>query len=324
MNRVTTEMDSDTRSAETSPRGGCRGLFSSNRVLGLALLASLGGVTVWNVTRSDALTAAEKAYQRGNDAKALGLALDHLNRRPWSRAANLVAARALWRLQDGTRAEPYAMRAGPLERDDQHRRGSALRMTGRLDQAAAVYQSIESKWPDDTEAVRELAVIRKAQGRDAEALELAHRLTQADDAETQVIGFTLLGTFSSDLREFDRVVSSYDNVLKRDPQLRWVPVPRKQFWIEYARALLETGQSDRANRSWRGPGRKSARIQPYKACSINHAVHPLPGRSPCRIESAPPPFGRGNRSVRLEPPPDRPVSDRLTTFDKGPQPEPTL
>jgi hypothetical protein len=77
-------------------------------VLGLVLLVSLAGVTAWNLTRSDALDAAERAYERGNDARALSLARDHLNRRPWSRAASQVADRALRRLQDKFRANPNA------------------------------------------------------------------------------------------------------------------------------------------------------------------------------------------------------------------------
>lgn len=135
-----------------------------SRLLGLSVLAGLGAVTVWNVTRSDALAAAEQAYERGNDVKALGLALDHLDRRPWSRAANLVAARALWRLHDVARAAPYAARAGPLGQDDRHQLAAALVQAGRLEEAAATYQSIASQWPDDTEAVSQLAVIRRTQG----------------------------------------------------------------------------------------------------------------------------------------------------------------
>jgi tetratricopeptide (TPR) repeat protein len=246
MNRLTTGMSSDTRSVGPTREGTRRGAFPRNRLLGFTLLAGLGAVTVWNVTRSDALTMAEQAYERGNDVKALGLALDHLNRRPWSQAANLVAARALWRLHDVARATPYASRAGPLGQDDRHRLGAALVLAGRHEEAASTYQSIASQWPDDMDAVRQLAVIRRTQGRRPAAMKLALQLAQSEDMETQVIGFTLVGTISSDTRDFDRTVSSYENVIKLDPELRWVPVPRKQFWAEYARALLETGQSNRA------------------------------------------------------------------------------
>jgi len=63
-------------------------------------------LTAWNVTRSDALDRAEHAYNRVDLPGCLGLALDHLDRRPWSREAARLAALCLSRLDFADRAAP--------------------------------------------------------------------------------------------------------------------------------------------------------------------------------------------------------------------------
>src|SRR5262245_64743 len=78
------------------------------------LLVSLLALTVWNVTRSEALADAHRSYVRGDLAACLGRALDHLARRPWSREASLLAGRCLSRLDYPDAAEPYYQRAGEL------------------------------------------------------------------------------------------------------------------------------------------------------------------------------------------------------------------
>src|SRR5581483_8054984 len=78
------------------------------------MLAGLGGLTGWNLTRSSALDEARRAYARVDLYAALQHALDHLDRQPWSREAALVAANCLSRLDYSDQAEAYYQRAGRL------------------------------------------------------------------------------------------------------------------------------------------------------------------------------------------------------------------
>ncbi len=77
-----------------------------------ALLLGLSALTAWNVTRSEALEDARRADARGDHVHALQAALDYLDRRPWSRAAALIAARSFSLLDRPDAAEPYYQRAG--------------------------------------------------------------------------------------------------------------------------------------------------------------------------------------------------------------------
>ena len=59
----------------------------------LILLTGLLALTAWNVTRSEALGQAPGLW-RGELTTCLRYSLDHLERRPWSREAALLAAPA--------------------------------------------------------------------------------------------------------------------------------------------------------------------------------------------------------------------------------------
>src|SRR5262249_60168161 len=85
----------------------------------VSILIALSVGTAWNVTRSEALAEAERAYARVELVDCLQHALDHLERRPWSRDAALLAARCLSRLDYADQAEPYYRRAGRLSLNDQ-------------------------------------------------------------------------------------------------------------------------------------------------------------------------------------------------------------
>ena len=76
----------------------------------LILLTGLLALTAWNVTRSEALGQARRSM-RGELTTCLRYSLDHLERRPWSREAALLAARCLSRLDFADAAEPYYKRA---------------------------------------------------------------------------------------------------------------------------------------------------------------------------------------------------------------------
>src|ERR1700729_2568757 len=90
------------------------------------VLIGLSILTGWNLTRSDAIADARRSYTRADLVPCLEHALDHLERRPWSREAALLAGRCLSRLDYAEEAEPYYGRAGQLDLSDSHIRALGL------------------------------------------------------------------------------------------------------------------------------------------------------------------------------------------------------
>jgi tetratricopeptide (TPR) repeat protein len=215
--------------------------------LAAALLAAL---TVWNVTRSDALGEAQSAYTRGDVVGCLRRAREHLARRPWSRAAALLAARCLSQLDYPDEAEPYYQRAGRLSLDDLQVRAYGIVRADQHARAIRAYQEIIARWPDNVLALRRLAAVELAVQNRAELLTLADRLIAIPGGEA--VGFTLRGSVHHDAGNRAEAVAAYERVLQLDPELRAMPLPRRLFWSELGDDLVALGRIADARRSlWR-------------------------------------------------------------------------
>jgi tetratricopeptide (TPR) repeat protein len=206
-------------------------------------------LTAWNATRSAALAEARAAYDRGDLVSALSRALDHLDRRPWSRDAALLAGRCLSEKAYPDLAESYyrkAEAAGPLGLDDLQVRGLGLVRAIRFDQAARVYEEILRRWPNDPTALRRLATIYYTQQRMDQALALAKRLSVVP--EGAVPGYALIGTVHHDDAARAEAIAAYEKVLELDPELKSMPLPTAIFWDELTKDLIATGRAPEARR----------------------------------------------------------------------------
>lgn len=231
-----------------------------------AVLLALVGLTAWNFTRSDALDVARDAEARGDDTQAVRAALDHLDRRPWSRDAERLAARALSRLDHAELAEPHYRRAGPLSTEDRLYRAYGLTRANLRDRAVAAYREVLAERPDDVTALRLLAGVLLSQSRWDDVLAAADRLAHAPpgpaDALTPVttpngrwtfrpvrvesvpaVGYTLKGTVYRDMLEAETSAQSFERVLELDPGLRSMPLPRAMFWNYLGESVLRSGRS---------------------------------------------------------------------------------
>jgi tetratricopeptide (TPR) repeat protein len=206
----------------------------------LAALVGLSALTVWNVTRSEALEDARRAVDRGDLVHALQGALDHLDRRPWSREAALLAARCFSRLDRADDAEPYYQRAGALALDDLHVRAFGLMRCNHRDRAIRAYEDILARSPRDVLALRRLAGIQLTERRNAECHKLADRLIAIP--EGAAIGSTLQGMLAHQEKNREAAVAAYEHVLVIDPDLRAMPFPRRIFWTELASDLISLGR----------------------------------------------------------------------------------
>jgi tetratricopeptide (TPR) repeat protein len=241
------------------------------------------GLTCWNGTRSAGLSEALAAEDRGDFTTALRNALEHLDRRPWSRDADRVAARCLSRLDRAEQAEPYYKWARTHSIEDLHYRAYGLVRANLRDRAIDAYEDILAREPADVSALRLEAGVLLSQSRFDDVKAVGRRLTEisggpvtvytpvpgagswtlktSEVASPAVIGYTLLGVASHDLRESEEAVAAFDRVLQLDPDLRSMPLHQPLFWSNFAEDLLKVGRlSDvvhhltRALQDWKDPG----------------------------------------------------------------------
>ncbi len=213
-------------------------------LLSTAIVVALG--TGWNLTRSDELAEAERAYGRVNLVGCLQHALDHLERQPWSREAALLAARSLSRLDFPEEAETYFRRAGPLSLNDQQIRAYGLARGPHPERAIPAYRELLGLAPDNVTAMRRLAAVLLSQGDKDQLLELADRLDRVPGGE--VIGAMLRGTVYHNSKNPQRAVAAFERVLELDPDLHEMPASRKIFWSQLADDLIECGRIEDAGR----------------------------------------------------------------------------
>ncbi len=210
----------------------------------LLLAASIG--TAWNVARSDALQASERAYARGDLTGSLQHALDHLDRLPWDRQASLLAARCLSRMDFAGQAEPYFRRAGRLSVGDLQIRAYALARGPHPERAVPIYQQILEQAPDNVVAMRRLAGVLLSQSDAQRCLKLADRLERTPGGE--VFGAMLRGTVYHNQENPQLAVGAFERVLELDPQLDQIRSTRKLFWTQLNNDLIECGRIEDAGR----------------------------------------------------------------------------
>lgn len=212
----------------------------------LSILIALLALTAGNLTRSDALAEAERAYARVDLVGSLEHALDHLERRPWSRQAALLAAHSLSRRDYAEQAEAYYRRAGRMSLQDQQIRAYGLVRGPHPEQAIPVFDEILRLDPGNVTAMRRLAAVLLARNDKVRLLELSDRLDRVPGGE--VIGAMLRGTVYHNDKNPQMAVAAFERVLELDPQLKEMPASRPLFWRQLTEDLLECGRNEDAAR----------------------------------------------------------------------------
>jgi tetratricopeptide (TPR) repeat protein len=224
--------------------------------LAAILLISLLVFTYRNAPRDTTRDEARSAFERRDIHDALGLALQHLERRPRDPEAALIAARCLSTLIYADEAEPYyqiARQHIPLPLDARQDRALGLARSNRRDEAVAVYREILRQFPDDPTALSRLATLLWAWGRADEALEVCRNLTRTP--ATQVVGYAIQGTIYHETRRSRESVAAHEQVLRLDPELRLIRIPRALFLREFADDLIAVNRPEEA-RSLLGQARE--------------------------------------------------------------------
>jgi tetratricopeptide (TPR) repeat protein len=196
--------------------------------------------TAWNLTQTQALAQAERAYIQGDLGVCLQHAMDHLTRRPWSRSAALLAARCLSRLDYADEAEPYFRRAGELSLTDWQLRAYGLVRGPHPERAIPAYHEILDRSPENVAAMRRLAAVLLAQNNTQELLKLADRLSHVPDGA--VIGYLLRGVAYHNDKNPQQAVAAFEKVLELDPEFRQMPSARSMFWTHFTEDLASSGR----------------------------------------------------------------------------------
>jgi tetratricopeptide (TPR) repeat protein len=223
-----------------------RGRSSRRGLIRLVTVVALLTLTGWNLTRSTSLAEAKAASVRGNQAVCLEKALDHLARRPWSRAAARLAALSLSQLNYADEAERYYERAGTLSLDDLQIRAYALVRRNRAERAIAVYHEILARSPDNVAALRRLAAVELTLNDNDALMDLSERLIRIP--EGAAYGFTLLGVVQHNNDNARAAVEAFERVLELDPELKSMPLPRRLFWSHLCNDLVAVGRTSDARR----------------------------------------------------------------------------
>jgi tetratricopeptide (TPR) repeat protein len=215
-------------------------------LLFVSILIALLLVTAWNLTRSDALEQARRAYERVDLVGCLQHALDHLERRPWSREAALLAARCLSRRDYPEQAEPYFRRAGRLSLSDLQIRAYGMVRGPHPERAIPAFEEILDRSPGNVTAMRRLAAVLLAQRDIKPLLKLADQLERTPGGE--VIGSMLRGVAYHNDRNQQQAVAAFERVLELDPDLNEMPASRAMFSNHYAMDLINSGRIEDAGR----------------------------------------------------------------------------
>ncbi|MDR3632195.1 MAG: tetratricopeptide repeat protein [Isosphaeraceae bacterium] len=226
-----------TRVVQGAPRGRRYGSFLAVSTVVVGVL----GLTAWNVTRSSELEVAREEFVKGRHTKALQHALDHLERRPWSREAALTAARCLSLLDYPDDAEPYYRRAGRLAVADIHVRARAWIRSEHPERAVPLYRELLARDPSDVTALRRLAGAQLALGQLEDMIVTANRLI--DIPGGAVVGYSLRGLANHESTNRAAAASDFERVLALDPALHDMPLPRRVFWFDLAEDLVSIGRA---------------------------------------------------------------------------------
>jgi tetratricopeptide (TPR) repeat protein len=214
-------------------------------LMGLACLVIVGLVALFHfATRFDPLGRAHRAYEAHDYRTAFRAAHDHLKRRPDDRRASLLAARCLTGLGQGRQAEDYYKQSVPLDLQDSHDRAWGLVLAGRTEQAVEIYFDMIQRWPEDVLALKRLAGVLMELKAWKPALLVSERLIRIPEGE--VAGQTLAGIGFHVSHHAAQAISSFQRVLRLDPDLKEMPLPKPLFWNHLALDLIAMGRTAEA------------------------------------------------------------------------------
>ena len=204
----------------------------------LTVGAVVAGVFWW---QEHSLAVAETALGDGELEYALYLAENFLENRPSHVRALSLRARALVALRSNPdEALRIFDEVGAASAEEVHAWAQACLMKQRWSQALPLLVRSVQMTPTDANAIYELAICRTHLGQLEEALETAQRMVELPDNEAR--GQMLVGTIHGDMGNVEGAAEAYASVLQYEPEGENLQVPPHSFFLQYGRALLQSGK----------------------------------------------------------------------------------
>ncbi len=212
-----------------------------------AAVAAAASLALYLRQQDQTLARAKAAFETEQYQLAASLAEQYMQAgHANDREVILLAARAYAYAGRWELAEAYFAQVPLRRRADLQLRAKGLLARELWSEAAAVYEQILKRWPSDSSALKNMAVIRMQQNRPLESLVFARRLAQLPGF--RVTGLLITGYVETHLGNTERAIKAFEEALKLSPSLTEEPSGPGLVYQLLARAYLDMGKPGAAEK----------------------------------------------------------------------------
>lgn len=202
------------------------------------LIGGIVGVPWWN---ERPLREAERLLEQ-KDAKAcLKIVDEFLKSDPRSSRAIALKARALVSLGDAMGAVRLIDQVGAATQEEMHAYAEACLILERWMTALPVLEHLITLTPNDPDLLHELSACRAKLGRYESAVDAAMKFAQTPGNEAR--GYALIGMLERDRGNNQKCCDAWKRVLEVQPEAKELQILPPEFFLEYGKALLLTGNA---------------------------------------------------------------------------------
>lgn len=207
------------------------------------LTAGILGVPWWNerpLREAERLLAAD-------DAKACLKVVDaFLKTDPKNSRAIALKARACLSLGDANGAIRLIDQVGAATPEEMHAYAKACLILERWTTALGILEHLVSLAPNDPDLLHELSACAAKLGRYERAVETATSFSMTPGNQSR--GYALIGMLERDRGNNQKCCDAWKKVLESQPEAAQLQIDPHEFFLEYGKALLLTGNSREAEK----------------------------------------------------------------------------
>ena len=190
------------------------------------------------------LRTAERQLDAGDAEAALQSVEGYLQTQGTSDAALALKARVLVKLGQAAEALRLIDRVGAASVPEMRAYSEASLMLQRWMSALPVLEHLVKLLPEDADLLHELSACRARLGRYEEAIDAAQRFAKLPGCEAR--GYTLIGLLERDRGNNQKCAEAWSRVLSIKPEADDLQVSAGEFFLEYGKALMLSGDAGRA------------------------------------------------------------------------------
>ena len=214
----------------------CRWIFAV-----LLLTAGIVGVPWWN---ERPLREAERLLAADAPEACLKVVDSFLKTDPKNSRAIALKARALVNLGDANGAIRLIDQVGAATPEEMHAYAKACLILERWTTALGILELLVSLSPNDPDLLHELSACAAKLGRYERAVETATSFSRTPG--NQARGYALIGMLERDRGNNQKCCDAWKKVLESQPEAAELQIEPHEFFLEYGKALLLTGNAREA------------------------------------------------------------------------------